>query len=163
MKNRRIFGTFGLLLAASLSAACASGTPKAAAGDRSETGMTERERVERIDKILGEKATRSPAQQKIESRLLYEIKRHSGDPAASAAKGLRSSVVVEPDGTILIDLKAEVSDALLGRIESLGGKVFSNFPQYQEIRAQLPIDQVETLAASPEVKSIRPAVRVVVN
>lgn len=163
MKNGRLYGIFGLLLAASLSAACASGTPKAGAEDRSETGMTERERVERIDEILGEKATRSPAQQKIESRLLYEIMRRSGDPAASAAKGLRSSVVVEPDGTALIDLKAEVSDALLGQIEALGGKVFSSFPQYEEIRAQLPIDQVETLAASPEVKSIRPAVRVVIN
>ena len=163
MKNGRIFGIFGLLLAASLSAACASGTPEATAGDRSETGMTERERVERIDAILGEKATRSPAQQKIESRLLYEIKRRSGDPAAAAAKGLRSSVMVEPDGTTLIDLKADVTDALLGRIETLGGKVHNSFPQYKELRAQLPIDQVETLAESPEVKSITPAVRMVIN
>ena len=148
MKNGRVFGVLGLLLAVSLSAACASGPQKAVAEDRSETGMTERERVERIDAILGEKASRSPARQKIESRLLYEILRRGGDPAASAAEGLRSSVVVEPDGTTLIDLKAEVSDALLARIEALGGKVFSSFPQYEEVRAQMPIDQVEITPVS---------------
>ena len=132
MKNGRIYGIFGLLLAASLSAACASGTPEAAAGDRSETGMTERERVERIDAILGEKANRSPAQQKIESRLLYEIKRRSGDPAASAAEGLRSSVMVEPDGTTLIDLKAEVSAKSIIVI----GQVIGNLNATERIEIQ---------------------------
>ena len=41
--------------------------------------------------------------------------------------------------------------------------VLSSFPQYKQVRAQLPIAQVETLAASPEVTSITPAVRAVTN
>ena len=163
MRNGRIHGLFGLLLAACLPAACASGPPEAVAKDPASGAMTERERVLRIDEILGEKASRSPARRKIESRLLYEILRRAGDPAAAAAAGLRSSVVVEPDGTTLVDIKAEVSDALIARIESLGGTVFNSLPQYREIRAQMPIDQVETLAASPEVTSIGPAVLVVIN
>ncbi len=112
---------------------------------------------EKMEAILGEKAVRTPAQQKINSQLLYELKMHRGEAIAPGVKTLRTGVKVEADGTTLVDIKAEVTEEVLARIEALGGKVMSSFPQYQAIRARIPLDQIEALAEMQEVIFIRPA------
>ena len=92
---------------------------------------------EQIETILGEKAGRTPAQQKISSRLLYALKEiRRGDADPSRASSLRSSVKVDADGTTLVDIKAEVTDAVLARIEAFGGTVINSFTQHQAIRAR---------------------------
>ena len=58
---------------------------------------------------------------------------------------------------VLIDIKAKVTDVVLQQIKALSGEVLSRFPQYEAIRARLPLTQIETLANLPDVKSIRPA------
>ncbi len=113
---------------------------------------------EHIQTIFDEKAGRTPAQQKISSRLLYALKesrRRDADP--SRAPSLRSSVKVDADGTTLVDIKAEVTDAVLARIEAFGGTVINSFAQHQAIRARMPLNQVEALASMPQVIFIRPA------
>jgi hypothetical protein len=62
-----------------------------------------------------------------------------------------------------VDIKAEVNETVLSRIQALDGKVISSFAQYQAIRARIPIEKIEVLAELPEVISIRPAERPINN
>ena len=118
---------------------------------------------QQLEAIMEEKASRTPAQRKISSQLLYELKRRRADPLFTAVPELRTNVDVAPDGTTLVDIKAEVSDNLLNRIGALGGNVINSFPRYNAIRAEIPLDQVETLAEFSDVTSIRPADQAITN
>ena len=109
------------------------------------------------ESILDQKAARTPAQQKISSRLLDAAKIYGGEPKSREDLKRRSSVKVDADGTTLVDIKAQVTEAVLARIVALGGKVISSFPEYQGIRARIPLDQIETLAEMSQVIFIRPA------
>ncbi len=107
--------------------------------------------------ILRDKAARTPAQQKISSQLLEAVKIYGGELKSREDLKRRSSVKVDADGTTLVDIKAQVTEAVLARIEAVGGKIISSFPEYQAIRARIPIDQIEPLAEMSQVISIRPA------
>jgi len=116
-----------------------------------------------IRALLQEKAARTPAQRKISSRLLYASKQRQADPLMRAMPSLRSSVRVERDGTALVDIEAEVTAALLRRIEALGGHIESSFVRFEAIRAYVPLGRIEALAESPEVRSVRPADQAITN
>jgi len=109
--------------------------------------------------LMTEKATRTPTQRKIASSLLLEIKRQTDVVLREALPKLRTRVEIAADGRVLLDLDAEVDDALLRRIEALGGEVVSAFPQFEAVRARLPLGEIENLAASEQVRTLRPADR----
>jgi hypothetical protein len=113
--------------------------------------------------LLSGKAARTPAQKKISSNLLYELKKRRGDAIGHEFETLETSVEVDSNGETLVDIKAEVNETVLSRIQALGGKVISSFAQYQAIRARIPIEKIEVLAELPEVISIRPAERPITN
>jgi hypothetical protein len=73
----------------------------------------------------------------------------------------RSRVKVDADGTTMVDIKAEVTEAVLAKIDALGGKVISSFPQYEAIRARMPLGQIEALAEMRQVIFIRPAAQAI--
>ena len=56
-----------------------------------------------------------------------------------------------------MDIRADVTPEVLGRIRALGGTVINSVPKYRAIRAQLPLVAVQPLAALSAVQSIRPA------
>jgi subtilisin family serine protease len=114
---------------------------------------------QQIQALLAEKAARTPAQQKISSRLLYQRKMQRGKAIARGVPTLRSSVRVEDDGTTLVDIKADVTEAVLAQIEALGATIVNNFPKYKAIRARIPIDQIENIALLPQVTFIHSARR----
>jgi len=109
-----------------------------------------------IETALEEKGARTPAQRKISSRLLYAVKVQRGELIDSGNLMRRSGVKVDPDGTTLVDIKAEVTEAVLARIRELGGTVISSFPRYQSIRARIPLDQIDVLAEMPQILFVRP-------
>ena len=74
-----------------------------------------------------------------------------------------TNVEVDSNGQTIVDIKAEVNETVLSRIQELDGKVISSFAQYQAIRARIPIEKIEILAELPEVISIRPAERPITN
>jgi hypothetical protein len=113
--------------------------------------------AEQSEAIWGEKAARTTAQQKISSRLLYAVKIYGGELENGEGPMRRSSVEVDEDGATIVDIKAEVTEEVLARIEALGGTVMSSFPQYQAIRARIPLDQIEAVAEMPQIIFIRPA------
>ena len=115
--------------------------------------------LRQIGALLQEKATRTPAQRKISSSLLIEIKKARRDGTLKGLPELRSSIELDRDGRTLVDIDAGVSDALLSRIEDLGGVIVNHFERYDAIRARLPLGAIEELAADFAVRGIRPADR----
>ena len=109
-------------------------------------------------KLLGEeKKSRTPAQRKMSSQLVHAVKLRRGDPQLRGLPGLKSQVKVAADDTTLVDIKAVVTPPLLEKIESLGGTVINSYAEYNAIRARVPLDALETLAAGAEVRNIRQA------
>ena len=118
--------------------------------------------LQQIQAIAGEKAQRTDAQKKIDSALLYAARAANGEPQFPNAPGLSfpqlsATNLVGPDGRVLVDIATTDASGLAGPIQSLGGSVISSFPPYNTVRASLPVTALESLAAIPSVKSIRPA------
>jgi len=137
--------------------------------------------LSQIAALQAEKASRTPAQTKIDSNLLRAalLARAASTPArtggitvaapaeagalSAATLSLLNTVPVSdealPDanGMVSVDIKATVTDDLLARISAAGGVVNGSWPAYNAVRATLPLLQLETVAASPNVRSIRPA------
>lgn len=111
-----------------------------------------------VQPLVQLKATRTPGERKLDSALLYEIKRRRGDAPLTALPKLRTGVPVDPaDGAVLVDITARVTETLLAKIKRLGGAVVSDVPQHNSIRARVPLKAIEPLAAFEEVRSIRRA------
>ena len=120
----------------------AEGFTDQAVVNRSGGGLSARA-VRQIQAILEAKKRRTPAQRKMGSQLLEEWQKAQGRPGA--------------DRTVTVDLRAEVTPEVLERIRELGGSVVSSFERYRAIRAEIPLSQVEALAAHDGVRSIRTA------
>jgi subtilisin family serine protease len=112
---------------------------------------------QQIEALMAEKAARTWPQRKISSRLLYTRKMRRGKAIANGVQKLRTGVQVEADGTTLVDVRGEVTESVLAQMEALGATIVNNFPEYQAVRARIPIDQVEALALLPQVAFVRPA------
>ncbi len=114
--------------------------------------------LRQIEQLTREKRSWTPTQRKIEPNLLLEYKRRKGLPAHAAPLPL-ASVEIDADGTTLVDIKAEVTPDLVRRIEDAGGVVVSAHPRSKALRARVPLDVLEEIAVSADVRSIRPAAR----
>jgi hypothetical protein len=86
------------------------------------------------------KAFRTAAQRKIDSALL------SASPLVRYDEHKRA----------LVTIRAIVSDDLLHAIVSSGGVVISSSAEYHDIRAAVPPEQLERLAARDDVRAILP-------
>jgi hypothetical protein len=112
---------------------------------------------EQIRALQREKAARTPAQRKIDSRLLYASRMRRGQPIAEGVATLRSRVAWAADGTTEVDLDASVSQALLDAIAAHGGRVVNAHARYGAVRAHLPAGALEAIAARADVRGLRPA------
>lgn len=110
-----------------------------------------------IEKLMADKAARSPAERKISSHLLYAAQDRRGEVEALGLPTLRNQVEVYADGTTLVDLRARISERLLARIDLLGGSVVNHHPRFDTIRAYVPLLRLEILAGDADVDSIQPA------
>jgi uncharacterized repeat protein (TIGR01451 family) len=121
--------------------------------------------VAQLQVLMAEKRQRTPAQQKMDSNLVYALLRQRQDPRMGALTRLR---VAGPDrdGTVLLDVKA-FSPAgvkpILARLRGLGARVVSVQLRYASIRAGLRLADAETVAAMPEVRFVQPASRAIVQ
>ena len=98
---------------------------------------------------LAAKAKRTPAQRKVSSQLL-DARR-----AADARRQAEGESV--EDEMVMVDIRADVTPAVLARIRALGGTVINSVARYRAIRARLPLAAVEKLATLDAIQSIRPA------
>ena len=119
------------------------------------------ELLAQIRALEAEKASRSPSQRRVSSRLLHAATLRRGLAIAPGVPSLRTEVEVDEAGATLIDVRGDVTPALLARIEELGGDVIGSYPRFQALRARLRLDEVERLAELPEVRFVGPADRAI--
>ncbi|MXV95233.1 MAG: S8 family serine peptidase, partial [Gemmatimonadetes bacterium] len=120
--------------------------------------------AQQIAEALAAKARRTPAQRKVSSQLLgqaAESREREGEGEDSTAPdsgvGTRSVDDESPPDIVKVDIRADVTEALIARITLLGGTVINSVPRYREVRALLPISAVEQVAALDAVDFIRAA------
>ena len=106
--------------------------------------------------VASEKESRTPAQQKISSQLLYEIYRLRGEAAQKGVPEGDTLVRVDEKTRALVDVRAEVTPALLAKVEKLGAAIVSTSREYHSIVAWIPLLKLEGLAEDPAVRAIGP-------
>ncbi|HEU0008859.1 MAG TPA: S8 family serine peptidase [Verrucomicrobiae bacterium] len=112
--------------------------------------------VQQISALLDEKEARTPAQRKLHSHLVYAIKMNRNEPIAPGVPTQPLNFKPEADGRVLVDISAKVTAALLTLIRQ-NGDIVSTHPEYDAIRARLPLGALEVVAGSADVRWIRPA------
>ena len=150
--GQRAFVVAGLLLGALGSAAVAQ--------ELSENALRQ------IRAIYADKATWTPAQRKLATSLLYASRESRGQAMVQGLQPLRriaNRARVDREGTVVVDIRADVTDGLLNAIAGAGGRVDLALPAFGAVRARLPVRQVEAIAALPEVRFIGPQQGFLVN
>jgi len=112
---------------------------------------------QQIVAIQKEKGNWTPAQRKVDSHLVHRLKANRGQLPPILA-GIPSHVKFEADGRVLVDIDADVTVALLRQIESSGGTIVASVPRFHSVRAQVPLEAVESLAALTNVTFVKQAV-----
>ena len=113
--------------------------------------------VRQIQSLLSAKVRRTPAQRKVSSQLLEARRTPRRKPTAAGIGRLQETDPEAAEERVMVDIRADVTPAVLTRIRELGGTVISSVPKYQAIRAKLPLRAVEMLAGLDAIRTIRPA------
>jgi hypothetical protein len=110
-----------------------------------------------------EKGTRTPAQKKIDSQLLYALYRQRGEAESKGVPPGELSVRFDDKGRAIVSIRARVTKTVLAKIKSTGGKIISSFERYHDILAHVRLDKLEALAALKDVYAIMPAQEATTN
>ena len=113
--------------------------------------------VEQISALQAEKAGRSLAQQKVESQLLYRVKKQRGETLGAGLAVFENGIAVAADGRELVDIQCRVNDALVAHLAAAGAQIESRVARFGAIRARVPLASVEALAAREDVRAVRTA------
>ncbi len=112
--------------------------------------------MRQIETLLEAKEQRTPAQRKVISQLL-DAARQLPEPTVSDRQLAADPDAMAESEWVTVDIRADVTPAVLARIRALGGTVVNSVPKYQTIRARLPLAALEPLATIEAVQFIRPA------
>jgi subtilase family protein len=115
---------------------------------------------QQIGELLQEKESRTFDQRKLDSPLIYSLKEWRGQRLTDSVDVLPSLDRLNMNASgALVDVRATVSDELVGAIAQLGGSIVSSSATGGRLRARVPLDQLEALAALPDVELVKPAAR----
>ena len=112
--------------------------------------------AQQMQALQQEKASRTPAQQKIDSNILYTIRMLAGQVAAPGVPYLNTGVDLDASDNLVLDIVANVTDSLLAQITAAGGEILYTNRGLRSIRATIPPQQIEKIAASPDVIFVSP-------
>jgi subtilisin family serine protease len=112
---------------------------------------------QQIGAVLADKALWTPAQQKLDSQLIFQARIKATGKAHPAVPQLRAALTSETDGRIKVHIQATVTPELLAAIKAAGGTIISAFPSFDSILALLPVENAEAIAARSDVRFIAPA------
>jgi hypothetical protein len=115
--------------------------------------------VQKIQAILAEKAARTPVERKLATSLLMASRESRGQAMVQGLPPVRRTADragVDRKGMVVVDIRAEITDDLVQAIARAGGAVLGSWPQFDSLRAQVPIREVHTIAALPEVRHVGP-------
>jgi hypothetical protein len=104
-----------------------------------------------------ERDSRTPAQRKINSQLLYEIYRLQGTAAQKGVPTEPTGVRIDDKQRAFVDVRADVTPELQQAIETLGGTIVSTSERDRSTLAWIPLLKLEQLAEESAVTAIEPA------
>ncbi len=110
---------------------------------------------QQIAALMAEKASRTPAQRKLDSNLIYATKMKRGQRIAANVASLEVPFDISGND-VEVDISAKSLDAVLKQIVAGGGTVINSVSRYGAVRARVGFDQLETLAGLPDVIFIQP-------
>jgi hypothetical protein len=112
--------------------------------------------LRQIQALEAEKESRTPAQRKIDSQLIYATKMNRGLAIASGVPTLEVNVGADDADRVVVDISAIIDDSLLATLSGMGVETSNVFPKYHALRATVQLDQLEAIAALPQVRFIQP-------
>lgn len=110
-----------------------------------------------------EKNTRTAAQRKMDSQLLFALYRERGEAEAKGVPSGELRVTFDAKRRAFVAIRARVTKDLLAAIKTLGGDVVSSSERDHDVHAYLPLGKLEELAASKTVYAIMPAEEATTN
>lgn len=118
-----------------------------------------------IQALTEEKDSRTPAQQKISSAILYTIRANRQERLLNRVPELNTFVKVTPGNKVRVNIKTNVAvtTQLIQQIQAAGAQVLSAVPEYNTVQALVPLTKVEVLASFPEISSIKPYMKPLAN
>src|SRR5262245_44964407 len=106
---------------------------------------------------LQEKDSRTPAQQKIDSQLLYAIYQMRGEARSKSIPSEEIQLKKDHKGCVLVDVRVRVSEALVVKIQQLGGSIVYRSDRDNTILAYISLARLEAIAHASSVRFIMPA------
>lgn len=161
--------TIGVLLAAvtclpSMKTSASARSQRTALPSQTDRQPISESAAQQIRALLDEKESRSPAQQKLDSQILYAIKSSRGEQIATGVPRLQlNGLTLKSSGEIEVDITADIQGDLIENLYARRTEIVSVFPRYRSIRAIVPLDQLEGIAALPQVKFIQPRQEAIVR
>jgi len=122
--------------------------------------------LDQMNALLQEKESRSSAERKLSSQLIYALRAAQGQVPVSLAKlygGAREAIAPGGADQAKVTITASVNVGLLKQIEALGGTLIYSAPARGTVTANMPLAAIETLAANPNVFRIAAAPQVTTN
>ena len=101
--------------------------------------------------LTQEKRSRTPAQMKIDSQLLYKLRQTRHEAIMEKVPYLETDVVVDNQGMTVVDFSAQATPGLLRKLEKLGAEIIAAPKDYPGIRASVPLARLEEFAALHDV------------
>ena len=121
------------------------------------------EALAQIDALVAEKDSRSAAERKVDSQLLYENRMDNGVPIADGIWTLATDVPYANDGHAVVDVYTQPGTDVAARWRAAGFEVLATSPDGAAFRAHVDVAAVVTLAGDPDVLFIQPQQRAIVT
>ena len=96
-------------------------------------------------------------EKKLDSQLTLALKQTRGQPPFDRPTSLEPNIPIKDGDRVLVDIEGSVSKQLLDQVRVVGGQLVSSSTTVTTVRAMIPLQQLESLARRPDVKSIAPA------
>jgi uncharacterized repeat protein (TIGR03803 family) len=110
-----------------------------------------------ISALEDEKAAFTPAQKKMDSQLVFALKRSRKESIAkNTVPLLRVENKADANGMVEVDISGRITPNLLRQIQDCGGQLRDGF-HASPLGVRLPMNELEKIAALPEVRFIGPA------
>jgi hypothetical protein len=114
------------------------------------------EALQQIEALIAEKEARTGVQIKMDSQIIYELKMRSGRPVADGVQAVETDLEYTDQGKVALDIKANVSDTLLGQLRAEGAQIINTVAAEKSVRILADPDHVEAIAALPDVIFVQP-------
>jgi hypothetical protein len=104
-----------------------------------------------------EKASRTPAQQKINSQILYEIYRRRGQAKEKNVPPGPTGLRLDEKDRALVDVRVTVTPTIEKMLRDAGSTIVSASREYRTVIAWIPLLEIERIAGDSSVQAIEPA------